>query len=116
MRRLLVIVLVLAAACGKSKKADEILPPEKMEKVIWDMVQADEFMQTFVVKDSNKLDANAERYKLYQQVLQLHNTTKEQFKKSYDYYVARPGENKVIFDSLSAKANRRIQEVYKNVQ
>jgi hypothetical protein len=103
-------------ACGKNKKAGEILPPVKMEKVIWDMVQADEYIQAFVLKDSNKVDVNAERYKLYQQVFQLHNTSKEQFKKSYDYYIARPGENKVIFDSLAAKANRRIQEVYKNVQ
>jgi hypothetical protein len=116
MRLLFIAIITLGiAACGK-KKDDDILPPAKMEKVVWDMVQADEFIQAFVLKDSNKIDVNAERYKLYQQVFQLHNTSKEQFKKSYEYYLARPGENKVIFDSLATKANRRIQELYKNVQ
>jgi Domain of unknown function (DUF4296) len=112
-------ILAIAACitgCGKSGKDKDILPPATMEKVIWDMVQADEFIQAFVLKDSAKVDVNAERYKLYQQVFQLHKTSKEQFKKSFDHYTAHPGENKVIFDSLATKANRRIQEVYKNVQ
>jgi Domain of unknown function (DUF4296) len=115
MTRLLLFLLImgLATACGKSEKPKDLIPEIKMERVIWDMVQADEFITNYVLKDSAKVNINAERYKLYQQVLSLHSITKEQFKKSYDYYASRPGESKVLFDSLSARANRRMQDSYK---
>ena len=107
------VMMGFATSCGKSDKPKDLIPQAKMERVIWDMVQADEFITNFVLKDSAKVNVNAERYKLYEQVLSLHNITKQQFKNSYDYYASRPGENKVLFDSLSARANRRMQESYK---
>jgi hypothetical protein len=118
MKRMVCFLLMISVfiACGDKEKSENIIPKPQMEKIIWDLVQADEFVQSFMLKDTNKININAERYKLYEQVFRLHNTTKEQFKKSYDYYASRPSEGKVIFDSLSAKANRRIQETYKSVE
>jgi Domain of unknown function (DUF4296) len=119
MRRIALFLLVTATliGCGeKEQSRQDIMPKAKMEKIIWDLVQADEFVQSFVLKDSNMVKVNQERYKLYEQVFRLHNTTKEQFKKSFDYYAARPTEGKIIFDSLSAKGNRRMQDVYKPVE
>ena len=87
-----------------------------MENVIWDMVMADEYIQNFVLKDSTKKDVKAERFKLYEQVFKIHNITREQFQKSYQYYSTHPGESKKMFDSLSARANRRLEEVYANPQ
>ena len=110
---LVLVMMGFAMACGKNDKPKNLIPEVKMERVIWDMVQADEFITNFVLKDSAKVNVNAERYKLYEQVLSLHNITKQQFKNSYDYYASRPGESKVLFDSLSARANRRMQESYK---
>lgn len=107
------LMLGVVIGCGKSGKS-EILPQAKMEKVVWDVVQADEFIQAYVLKDSNKVDVNAERYKLYEQVFKLHNTSKEQFRKSYQYYLSHPEKNRLLFDSLSAKANRRLQDAYKS--
>jgi hypothetical protein len=107
------LMLYIFIGCGKSGR-DEILPQAKMEKVLWDVVQADEFIQAFVLKDSSKVNVNAERYKLYEQVFRLHKTSKDQFRKSYQYYVSHPDKNRVLFDSLSAKANRRMQDAYKN--
>lgn len=107
------VMMGFATACGKSDRPKDLIPEVKMERVIWDMVQADEFITNFVLKDSAKVNVNAERYKLYEQVLSLHNITKQQFKNSYDYYASRPGESKMLFDSLSARATRRIQESYK---
>lgn len=108
------LFMIIVAGCGKSGEKD-ILPQVKMERVMWDVVQADEFIQAYVLKDSNKVDVKAERYKLYEQVFRLHNTTKDQFRKSYHYYLSNPGKNKVLFDSLSAKANRRMQDAYKGM-
>ena len=106
----------LLAACDNNNRPKDLIPEPKMESVIWDMVQADEFIQNYVLKDSNKVNVNAERYKLYEKVLSVHNITKDQFKKSYEYYASHPGETKLLFDSLSARANRRIQESYKPLQ
>lgn len=103
----------LLAACDNDDKPKDLIPETKMERVVWDMVQADEFIQNYVLKDSSKVNVNAERYKLYEKVLSVHNITKDQFKKSYDYYASHPSETKVLFDSLSARANKRIQESYK---
>lgn len=114
MTRLFLVLAMMgfAMACGKNDRPKDLIPQVKMEQVIWDMVQADEFITNFVLKDSAKVNVNAERYKLYEQVMSLHNITKDQFKRSYDYYASRPKENKVLFDSLAARANRRIQESY----
>jgi hypothetical protein len=115
MSRLFFLLFTIGAlaACNNDKRPKDLIPEPKMERVIWDMVQADEFIQNYVMKDSAKVNVNAERYKLYEKVLSLHNITKEQFKKSYEYYASRPGDTKLLFDSLSARANKRIQESYK---
>lgn len=112
-RVLLALLLIsLAVACGNKSKED-VLPQPKMEKVLWDVVQADEFIQAFVLKDSAKVNVNAERYKLYEQVFRLHKTSRQQFSKSYEYYLSHPEKNRLLFDSLAAKANRRLQDAYK---
>ncbi len=107
------LLIIACTACSNNDKPRDLIPETKMQSIIWDMVQADEFIQNFVLRDSARVNVNAERYKLYEQVLGVHNITKDQFKKSYDYYASRPGESKVLFDSLSARANRRMQESYK---
>ncbi|HEY0678466.1 MAG TPA: DUF4296 domain-containing protein [Chitinophagaceae bacterium] len=113
---LFLIVVVFFTACGKNDRPDDTLSRTKMENIIWDMVMADEYLQTILLKDTAITDIKAERYKLYEQVFKLHNISREQFRKSYEYYASRPQDSKVLFDSLSARANRRIEEVYKNPQ
>lgn len=107
------LMLSVVIGCGKNAR-DEVLPQPKMEKVVWDVVQADEFIQAFVLKDSNKVDVSAERNKLYEQVFKLNKTSREQFRKSYQYYLSHPEKNRLLFDSLAAKANRRLQDSYKH--
>lgn len=115
-RFFLLFSMCLLAACDNDGRPKDLIPEPRMERVIWDMVQADEFIQNYVLKDSNKVNVNAERYKLYEKVMSVHHITKAQFKKSYDYYASHPGETKLLFDSLSSRANRRIQESYKPLQ
>ncbi|MGB8191648.1 MAG: DUF4296 domain-containing protein [Chitinophagaceae bacterium] len=110
---ILLSMVGLSIACGKGDKKNDILPQAKMERVIWDMVQADEFVQAYVLKDSARIDVKAERYRQYEKVFRLHNTSREQFSKSYQYYISNPGKNKVLFDSLAVKASRRMEDTYK---
>ena len=51
--------------------------------------------------------------KLYKEVFTIHHTTKDEFNKSYQFYLSRPDLSKSLFDSLSAYANRQRNEMYK---
>ena len=112
---LLVFFVSCIVSCGGDQKPRDVLPESRMETVIWDMVQADEFINNFVLKDSNKVNVSAERYKAYERVFAINNTNREQFKKSYEYYSGRPGFTRKIFDSLAARSQRRIQDAYQRL-
>ena len=77
-----------------------------MEEVMWDMIQADQYYNEYILKDSLKRDIRSDRFK-------LHKTTRENFDKSYAYYSAHPKLMKEIFDSLSDKGSRKLQDLYK---
>lgn len=111
-RYVVAIICVLLAGCSDNK----IIPPgiisqNKMETVLWQMMQTDEFFTNYVIKDSVK-NNTAERTKLYQQVFTLNKITKEDFKKSYEFYIHNPQISRPMFDSLSARASRKRSEVY----
>jgi hypothetical protein len=92
-----------------------IIPKNEMQKILWDMIQADQFSKQFIVKDSSKKNISVETMKLYDEVFQIHHITKDEFQKSYQFYISRPDILKNVFDSLSAQGNRRMQEIYQPV-
>ncbi|MGN6418818.1 MAG: DUF4296 domain-containing protein, partial [Pseudobacter sp.] len=53
-----------------------------------------------------------ETLKLYDQVFQVHKITREEFVKSYKFYLSRPDISKVMFDSIASRANRKREEQY----
>jgi hypothetical protein len=113
MRHLLILVFFMLSACTNNDRIpDDIIGKEKMERILWDMIQADRFSTQFLAKDSAKLDVKKETFILYDQVFQVNKVTKDQFIKSYKYYLSRPDITKVIFDSLATRANRRKEAVY----
>ncbi|MFZ4057698.1 MAG: DUF4296 domain-containing protein [Ferruginibacter sp.] len=89
----------------QSDAPPNLLPKEKMEAILWDIIQADAFTEQFVKRDSSK-NAAAENVKLQQQIFLLHQVSKDNFYTSYTYYVARPDEIKIILDSIAAKSER----------
>ena len=76
------------------------------------MIEADQFSKQFILKDSAKKNVNVETMKLYEQVFQVHHITKDEFQKSYQFYISRPDILKVLLDSLSVQGSRRMTEVY----
>ncbi|THU31972.1 DUF4296 domain-containing protein [Niastella caeni] len=116
MSRLLLVclsafVFCLVSCTDKDKIPKGVLPKEKMQKVLWDMIQAERFRETFI-KDSSQ-DLKAETFKLYAQVFEIHKVTKDEFVKSYKFYMSRPDIARDMFDSLATQANRRREELYK---
>jgi hypothetical protein len=109
----LLLFCFIISCANKNSIPSDIIPKNEMQKVLWDMIQADQFSKQFILKDSAKKNVSAETVKLYDQVFQIHHITKDDFRKSYQFYISRPDILKVVFDSLSAQGNRRMNEVYK---
>ena len=110
----LVLFFCFFISCeNKDSVPKNILPKEKMEQVLWDMIEADQFSKQFIAKDSTK-NINTENIQLYNQIFQLHHITETDFRRSYQFYTSRPDIFKVVLDSLSIKAGRRMNELYKS--
>jgi Domain of unknown function (DUF4296) len=104
--------LVTFISCGNKEKIPAgILKPDKMQAVLWDIIRADAFTAEIIKKDSSK-NATQEDLKLQQQIFAIHQVTKDDFYKSYDYYKANPGQMKVMMDSMIIQAERNRDKNY----
>ena len=110
MRKGLIIVFYLFLIIGcKSRNSTPpgIIPNDKMQKLIWDMVRADEYFSTFgFLNDTLK----TQRLRMYRQIFEIHKTTKEEFKKSLAFYQTHPALLKTMMDSLNARQKRILSE------
>lgn len=100
---LLIFFIVCFVSCGnKNKVPGNVLPPAKMQAVMWDMMRADQFLADYVMnKDTAKTrNIDQESIRMYQQVFGIHKISKEQFEKSISWYRDNPERLKVIMDSI----------------
>lgn len=110
--RLILIPFLFMFACNQEKaRPKDILSPDKLSYVLYDMMQADEFSNNFIVRDSTK-NVKLENAQLYEKIFLLHSTTKEQFQKSYKFYESDPQTLKIIFDSINVRIYRLRSTVY----
>lgn len=99
-------MLFCILGCSNNKsKSSGILPKEKMQAVMWDIIGADVFSEQFIKKDSVK-NPSMENMQLQNKIFAIHKITKVDFYKSYDYYIAHADQMKIILDSITAKAER----------
>ncbi len=104
MRKGLLIIYscILFAACkSRNHVPDDVLPKEKMQAVLWDMMRADQFLRDYVFNKDSTLDKKIESIKLYRQIFDLHHVSKDEFQQSFAYYRSHPVLLKTIMDSLS---------------
>jgi hypothetical protein len=106
---------LIALACRtKTDDAKWVIPKAKMGAVIYDMMLADRYSMQFMMNDSlKKNNMKWESMKLFNQVLAFHNVKKKDFFKSFDYYMSKPEELKVMFDSLVSRSNKMKESLYK---
>jgi hypothetical protein len=108
----LVVFCLLSVGCSdKNSVPSGILPVEKMYPILWDMIEADQYAG-LLPKDTAHVNIKMEHLRLYEQVLQLHNISRQKFQKSYDYYKEHPELNQVLYDSLIAQGSRLRTEAY----
>ncbi|MEP6748830.1 MAG: DUF4296 domain-containing protein [Bacteroidota bacterium] len=114
MRTLFFMVLAaMLVACSNSNRVPaDIIPGKKMEVILWQLMQSDEYVNKELAKDSLK-KASVEKMKIYEQVFDLNKTSLVEFKKSYQFYMAHPDISKIMFDSIAARAVRQRTDMYK---
>ena len=87
-----------------------------MQELMWDMLRADVFLIDYAGKGDTAFNRSKESIAFYQKVLTLHNTSKDEFKKSLDWYQQHPKEMKVILDTLQSRQGNIVQEQNKPVE
>lgn len=109
---LLCIFLLYAGCSEKDKIPSGVIGREEMEKILWDMMLADQYAANYIIKDSAKVNVKMETLKLYEEVFRLHKVSRDEFRKSFQFYQERPDITRVMFDSLLARGNRARMENY----
>jgi hypothetical protein len=115
MKKLLLIVLVAGACNNKPAVPKNILPQQKMQAIMLDLIHVDGRIANAPPADSLiRLDSS--RYRMYQQVLALHGTNKEAFKKSLHYYEQHPPLLKETIDSMEKTLDRQLLDTSVNIK
>ncbi len=106
MRTYSFLLLILLLACNDNSVPKDVLPKEKMEAVLWDVMRADEMVSQYAITDSSFKDVSKNAV-LYQKIFQFHNITKASFQKSLHYYQQHPAQLQPVIDSLKAFSERK---------
>lgn len=117
MKVVAVIILMscLAGCTDKEGLPSGILKKEKMQAVLWDIIQAESYTTLFITKDSLK-NAPVENARLQQKIFAIHKISKEEFYKSYDYYTLHAEIMRAVLDSITAKGEReKYKTLYNNI-
>jgi hypothetical protein len=101
MRYLLPFIFLFISGCNKKNKIPpDILPQEKMQVVLRDMMRTDKFLDDYVFSRDSSLNKDSIRIAYYSQVFARYNITKRSFKESFYYYKEHPAQLKIVLDSI----------------
>ncbi len=117
MRSLIILYcsIILVISCSDKNNIPEgVLSPKKMQAVLTDILVADVLNNERILKDTS-LKLPAEDASYFLKIFQLHNTTRNEFSRSYNFYLKRPDLLKVITDSVSSDISRRNQNLNKKI-
>lgn len=93
-------ILFLIACKNKDSVPSSVLPKDKMQAALWDMMRADQFLNNYIFSRDTAADKRKEEEKIYARVLSVHNISWEDFRKSFRWYADHPDILKPIMDSL----------------
>lgn len=107
-----ILVLVGLVACsGRQKIPSDILDKPKMTSVISDILIADAVANQKKLNDTTiNLKSLSPLY--YQSVFTLHKISKDEFFRSYDYYLNHPDLLKVVLDSAYMNTSKKVMTSY----
>ncbi|MBC7867239.1 MAG: DUF4296 domain-containing protein [Gloeobacteraceae cyanobacterium ES-bin-316] len=79
-----------------------------MQAVYWDYIRADVYTNEMIRNDSTKIAAR-ENSRLQNEIFALHKISKEDFYKSYDYYLNHPLMLKEMLDTMTVRQQKKIE-------
>jgi hypothetical protein len=109
----LFMVILFVACSDRTSIPAGIIPPDSMTVMMKEIIMVNEYSMAYISKDSLKKDKILANQALLDGVFKIHHISREAFENSLRFYDSRPDMNKVIFDSLSAYANRHRTELYR---
>ena len=95
----------LYSCSGKQKIPSDILPPEKMKNIVWDILEAQSTTNEIAARDSS-IDKQASLNFLTKEAFRLNQTDSVNYSRSYIWYVAHPEIMKIFLDSLYEQKQR----------
>jgi hypothetical protein len=95
----LIIPVIIVSCYSVEKKPADIIKPDKMKEILWDVMRAQTLAQETSLKDSG-ISLPVEINQLSKEIFKMHKVDSSRFVKSYNWYVKHPEALKVIFDSL----------------
>ena len=107
--RILFLFLLFLCACS-SDVPKGVMPPSKMEGVLYDVLRADEWVDFASLGDST-FHRISKRTALYDSVFRLNGITKDEYRKSMNFYQSRPDLFKEILQSLRAKSDTALKKM-----
>lgn len=114
MKYTIFIIILLAWACKDDKLPANVLPPEKMEAVLIDVLLAESFSESYLVADTTIKLPQAYGKEL-DKVLAIQNISQKQLMESIDHYKAKPEVFKVIMDTVNTRIQREKDRIFKEV-
>lgn len=107
MRKLLLPLLAglwLIMSCGsKDALPKDVMPREKMQVVMYDLMRSTEFLNTYVFSKDSNINKQAESQKWHDKVFEIHKISRADFERSFTYYKTHPELMRVLMDSLNQK-------------
>jgi hypothetical protein len=114
---LIVIGITMIVSCkGKDGIPNNMIGKEKMQAILEDMMRADQFFIDYIVNKDSTFDQQKGFTSFYQQILDIHDVSRDKFSKSFAYYRSNPELLKTIMDSISKIAPIPIQSEPKLVK
>lgn len=107
------ICFILFSCTDKNEVPKGILPASKMQAILTDILIADGFNNERVQRDS-ALKLPVENASSFKKVFELHKISRDEFIKSYNFYLNRPDLFRVVSDSVSAIIVRQNEIVIKD--
>ena len=114
MRKLFGFIIFVISCTDNTHIPSDVIKPDKMQAIFWDIIRGDILAEEIVRKDSSK-NIKDEKAELTEKIFSIHKITRKTFQNSLVFYEKHLDLMKTIFDSLNAKqANRKYMEFERN--
>lgn len=97
--------ILLSACYSSDKPPSNVIKPDEMKNILWDVISAQVLASQLSLKDSS-INQAAETKALSHEIFNIHHTDSATFSNSYNWYIKHPDILKRIFDSLYAQKQR----------